>query len=513
MEFALLKIMKFEFIGNLYKDKSLLSRVELHAYRKKYRVYYHLPDGTYSYYYSVPDLKNKKEKDTFLAEFRYALASGFLPRAGAELLRRKSFDPKIGTFEIFFKKYFNEYATGERSKLDESKNTQKTVSRAVTAYFLNKNIDSVCQITNEHLKDWDTDLLIRLNKRTGELLEGSTRNSYRKCFRAFLNTAKDHSYPLQCAPDKMNIFEYTKGGEIDEKADVRQVIYPLALIEAVEKCSYPLDLEREPDMRRIIRLWREIGPRTGEMLSFGECNVELKDGMPLNLNIKELQTIKFTPKTEISKRPIPLTDSGSDYILSLLQKFEGVKRYGKVKNEIVEFPFLFVFKDSNGNWVRNDAKFKKLFKKITQHAIQEFNLPYTEKYIPYDLRRSCNLYLRKDRGMEISQAANFLGHSEETNKKHYTLDEDNGDINKAQIQNALMASMRVNPETEKLYSRHFQKETPKTSLVLATQKIQSNFSQNLSIELECLENKLSSIESSGFIIMKAQVSADEEKIL
>lgn len=512
MDFALLKIMKFEYVGNLYKDKSLFSRIEPHVYRGKHRIYYHLPDGSNTYFYSVPPLKSKKEKDAFVAEFRLALTSGFLPKSGAKKLRKKSFDPKIGTFEIFFQKYFNEYSTGARKKLDESKKCQKNVSRAVTKYFMDKNIDSICQITDEHLKDWENDLLIRLNKNTGELLAGSTRNSYRKCFRAFLNTAKDHGYPLQCNPEQMNIFEYTKGGEIDEKADARKVVYPLALIEAVEKCSYPLDLEKEPDMRKIIRLWREIGPRPGEMLSFGESNIEFENEFSLKLKVKEVPEIGFTPKTEISKRSLFLSNEGSDYILSLTQKFAGVKRYGKVGNELVEYPFLFVFKDKSGNWVRDDKKFNKLFTAITKYAIKEFNLPYTIEYIPYDLRRSCNQFLRKECKRTIEEAAGFLGHSVDTNKKHYTLDEDNADINSGQIQNALIASMRSNPEIEKMYSRHFQKESPLSTTKPANETRNAEPPPKYEVELASLGNNLSSLETSGFYIMRAPKEDEEKRV-
>lgn len=479
-------------------------------YRGKERIYYLLPNEKFLYFYSLPKLRNKKEKDLCLAEFRQALEAGFLPKNGAKTLKEASFDPKIGTFDIFFGKYYGEYSTGARTKLDESKKTQKTVSQAVTKYFMDKNINSICEITDEHLQEWEKDLLLRINQKSKKLLEGSTRNSYRKCFRAFLNTAIEHGYPLQCDPEKMNIFEFKKNGEIDEKADVRQVIYPLALIEAVEKCSYPLDLEKEPDMRKIIRLWREVGGRTGEMLSFGESNIEFSDGFPIKLHVQEIPQIGFEPKTEISKRPIPLTNPGGDYILSLLKKFDGVKRYGKEKNKIVEFPYLIVFKDKEGNWVRDDRKFKDLFKKITKYAIKEFNLPYTEDYIPYDLRRSCNLFLRKERGWKVDKAAAFLGHSEDTNKKHYTLDEDNKDINSVQIQKALEAAMKENPETKELYSRHLKKEAALPSIPPGTQVRSVEPPPKYEVELACLEKTLSSLETSGFYIMKGP-KEDEEK--
>lgn len=508
MDFESLKAMKFEYVGNLYKDKSLFSRVDLHPYRVNFRVYYHLPDGSYTYFYSVPPLKSKKEKEAFLAEFCMALTSGFLPKSGATKLRQKNFDPKIGEFEIFFKKYFNQYSTGARAKLDESKKTQKTVSRAVMKYFMEKNIDSICQITDEHLKEWESDLLLRVNKNSGKPLAGSSRNSYRKCFRAFLNTAKEHKYPLQCDPGSMNIYEHTKGGEIDEKADARHILYPLALIEAVERCSYPLDLNKQPDMRKIIRLWREIGTRTGEMLSFGESNIEFRNGYPINLHVQEIPEIGFKPKTEISKREIPLTDSAGDYILSLIKKFDGVKRYGKHKNEIVEFPYLIVFKDRKGNWVRNDDQFKKLFKEITQHAIKEFNLPYTEDYIPYDLRRSCNLFLRKEQKLNLEGAAARLGHSKETNIKHYTLDEDNKDINNVQIQKGLEEAMNSDPETKKMYSRHLKKENA-SAVVMTTDAPKKDERQtNHEGAVSFLENDFSSLQTVGCFITK--LSSEEE---
>lgn len=508
MEFALLKKQKFEYVGNQYKDKSLFSRISISPYRGKERIYYLLPNEKFLYFYSLPKLRNKKDKDLCLAEFRQALEEGFLPKNGAKILKEASFDPKIGTFDIFFGKYYSEYSTGERTKLDESKKTQKTVSRAVTKYFVDKNINSFCEITDEHLKDWEKDLLLRVNQSTGEPLAGSTRNSYRKCFRAFLNTAKEEGYPIQCKPEKMNIYEFTKGGEIDEEADVRQVIFPLALIEAVENCSYPLDLAKQPDIRKIIRLWREIGGRTGEMLSFGEDNIVFQDDIPVELQVQELPEVQFTPKTQVSKRSLPLSNWAGDYILSLIHKFEGIKRYAKIDGEQVEFPTLFVFKDRKGNWVRDDKKFKELFKEITEYAIKEFKLPYTEKFTPYDLRRSCNLFLRKELGLDVTEAAKFLGHSKETNEKHYTLPEDHEDINKVQIQNALNSSMKRNSNIASMYSR--QTQTQPASAVqseISTEALIKKAETDLF--LSNISQQLTSFGSSGFVVMK-EIKKEEE---
>ena len=81
-----------------------------------------------------------------------------------------------------------------------------------------------------------------------------------------------------------------------------------------------------------------------------------------------------------------------------------------------------------------------------------------DDYILYDLRRSCNLYLKLELGYDVKDAARLLGHSVTTNLKHYSLDEDQINIEKAYANNSLQHAARINPDVRKRYSRHLAKD-------------------------------------------------------
>lgn len=465
MDYNFLKTNDFEYVGYKYEDSALISRTALHKRGSKLRVYYYLPNGNHCYHNSLPPLKSKREMAGYLAEFNHALSTGYLPLQGALNLRMNSYDPKDGRFPIFLKKYFEDYSKDERSKGDNSRQMQESVARRFVAYFEGINIHSISDITDDHLTEWDQSLKFTLKLKGSGFIAPATRNSWRKTLRAFLNTAKEQGYALRCHPEQMNIHEYGKGGKIDITADARLVIYPLKLIEAVEKCSYPLDLETVPDIRKIIRLWREIGIRPMEMFSLNESNIIFANNHPVELRIKELKDcpnnkkMDFIPKNKKSYREVQLTDWASQYIESLLQKFKGVKRYGKFQKGLVEYPFLFVFWDEKKQaFIREDQKLIDLFKDITAYANKEFDLSLRDDYILYDLRRSCNLYLKLELGYQVKDAARFLGHSEITNLKHYSLDEDQIKIEKSYASNSLQHAAQTNPDVRKRYSFHLGKD-------------------------------------------------------
>ncbi|NBV99999.1 MAG: hypothetical protein EBR67_10965 [Proteobacteria bacterium] len=289
------------------------------------------------------------------------------------------------------------------------------------------------------------------------VIKPATRNNWRKVFRNFLNTAKEKGYSLQCDPSKMNIFEYKKG-EIDHDADVRSVIYPEDLIRAIQNCSAIKNLDCGYDFGKHLQFWAETGLRPGEMHSLSESNIIFSSGRPLAIQIIDLYSPKkdtkiFTPKTRKSKRVILLSDFAISYIEEILTRFKDVPRYGLISGEYVEYPYLFVFWDKKqGRFIRDDSKFLETFNKVTDAAIKELNLPYKNIYIPKDLRRTCNSYLKTVLDYDVKEASDFLGHSIATNEKHYTLNEDGLTINRKQIEKALKLAMRASPETQKAYS-------------------------------------------------------------
>lgn len=506
-QFKLLNMKDFVFVGYKYDDQSLISRTALHKRRRKLRVYYYLPNGQCFYFNSVPDLQSKKEKDAYIAEFRYVLQTGFVPNNGSNELRKNSYDPKDGRFSIFFPKYFSDYSVGARVKGASALKTQKSISENIVKYFESIGIFSITEITNEHIDVWDKSLKHTKKKRGKGVLSPATRNAWRKVFRAFLNTAKDKGYALRCDPEKMNIYEYDKGGKIDPKADVRRVIYPLKLIEAVEQCSFIIDTEKMPDLRKIIRSWRETGPRPGEMQSLSTHNLVYENGKVIGLKILDLpdcpheeDEIGFRPKNFKSYRTIPISGESAAYIESLDNKFKNVKRYGWHKGKLVEFPFLFVFWDEKEKcYVRDDRKFDKLFHDITTHALQEFKLPYKDAYITYDLRRSCNQFLKTIAKFDEKEAAHFLGHSVATNRKHYTLDEDGMDISNAQMERSIIMAAKTSPEIAKMYANLLGGPSQATGT-----KEDTRPQPKYEIELETVKESLSSLQSSGFVVMKRE---------
>ncbi|MCB9062522.1 MAG: site-specific integrase [Halobacteriovoraceae bacterium] len=464
MDYKYLNIKDFIFVGYKYEDPSLLRKTKFHKDKKKpgsEKIYYYLPSGVYRYFYSTPKLKSKREKDGYIAEFNHALSSGFLPNSGAQALRKSSYDPKDGKFSIYTPKYFSDYATNERQKGEASKDNLRSVFRRIIPFFENLGIHSICDITNEHLKSWDLSLKYTKKLRGKGCISAATRNSWRKQFRAYLNTAKEQGYALRCNPEKMNIYEFTKGGEIDELADVRHVVYPQVLIDAVQKCTFHVDESVMPDIRKLIRFWREIGVRPAEMYTLNDDNIIYKNGYPIEIRIKKLEKcpngskMSFAPKNKKSYRPIKLSDWAGDYILSIQSKLKGYKRYGKYKNKLIEYPFLFVFWDKEKElFLRDDEKLKKLFDDITNHAINEFNLDLRDDYYFYDLRRSANIYFRIEMGYSLSQTCAFLGHSEKTNLKHYTLSEDISAMNSKDAENSLASAIKRDSHIAAKYSRH-----------------------------------------------------------
>ncbi len=506
--FLLLNILDFEFVGYKYPDPSLTQKTALHKKGKKLRLYYYLPNATHLYHSTVPKLKTKKEQEIYIAEFNYALQNGYLPRLGADALRKNSYNPKDGRFSIFFKQYFEIYSVNERKKGEKAETNQKGVSRSITKYFENIGIHSITQITDKDIKTWDLSLPYTPKMKGKGFLAPATRNGCRKIFRAFLNTAKEQGYPLQCNPEKMNIHERGKGGDVDTSVDARKVIYPLELIEAVEKCSFSIDTSLAPDMRKIIRFWREVGLRPGEMFNLSEHNIVYENGRPKKLKIIKLlncpngNDFSFIPKNKKSFRKIALTDFAIDFIEELLKMFSGIKRYGTHQGKLIEYPFLFVFwNEKEQKFIRNDSQFHDLFNELSNKAMKEFSIQCNVGLIPYDLRRSCNLYLKTVLGFSLEEAAAFLGHSVETNIKHYTLDADLMDINQVQLNKSMLISSKANPEVARLYSSQFKNENSATII---------NFPQPRPtpprLESDSLSKEVSSLDS-GFIVMK---DADEQ---
>ncbi len=471
MDYKFLSLKDFEYVGYKYEDPGLLTKTSIQGRGKKFRVYYYLPNGMQCDHYKTPIFKSQKERSAYIAEFNHALASGYLPPKGAEKLKKSSYNPKEGNFHIFLGKYFGEYAVGKRFKEAGSSSTQRSMLTRIIQYFEGLDLSSICEITDAHLKEWDQSLQFTPTLRKKGFLAPPSRNNWRKALRAFLNTAKEQEYQLRCHPELMNIYEYGKGGEIDHNINARLIIYPKTLIDAVQICSYRVDINIMPDIRKIIRLWREIGLRPMEMYTLSESNIDLKNGYPYQLTIKAHESCPngskygFKPKNKKSYRSVPLSDWASEYLFDLLRRLRGIKRYGKYKGQLKEYPFLFVFWDEKkGKFIRDDEQLKTAISDISKYAKKEFNLPVRDDYILYDLRRACNLYLKLELGYDLTSAARCLGHSEMTNKMHYSLDEDQISIEQKYADDALKRSANANPEISKRYSRFLSEETGEKSL-------------------------------------------------
>lgn len=444
----------------------LISRTALHPQKEEhhYRVYYYLPNGKYTYYYTVPPLINKNQKDRYLKEFGDFLRRGLIPKEAAKKLL-STFDDKNGDFEVYFDKYFSTYAVGPRAKSKVSIEQIEGMIKPILNYFKTlKSYDSILQISDRDLKDWDEylqtlkDSRIRKKDKEAKLLSPATRNSRRKQFRAFLTVAKERGYPLQCDPTKMNIFEYTKGGEIDESCDARKVIFPEDLLQASIECSFEIDTNNSPDMKMIMRMWERLGIRPGEMGNLCEDNLVYKNGRIAEIKIKDLQhkgenNYFYNPKNQKSYRNIPLPKFAIEFFENLVEKLKGVKRYSRIDGELKEFPFLFVFWDDRSKcFIKDGRKLAALFRQLTNFAIDEKELPYKKDfYIFRDLRRACNLFLKTKLQFNDDSASAFLGHNKYTNLKHYQLDEDKAKIDDAKMRASLQHGLQLNPDIAEEY--------------------------------------------------------------
>lgn len=448
----------FEYVGNKYQDKHLLSRITLQKRLKRFRISYYLPNGNRADYNSVPELRSKKEREDFIATFRQKLIDGFLPVAAAKIIKAISLNDKDGNFETYTEKYFGVYATDEYKKLKKSERTARSYLNRCLEFFKLKGYISISQITEQDLTEWDRSLL-HLKKIKGKgLISRSTRNNLRKRFRAFLWMAQRKGYLLQCKPENMNIYERVKG-EIDPQADVRSIIFPQDLIQSCLKSKFQSNLQFTADIKKIPQFIEYTGLRPGEFFTLSDYNINMKNNRPFSISIIDLPTcpyegiIGFSPKKFCSYRTIELTDFCVDFLEETMKNVKKLKRYGIVGKQLIQFPFLFAFYSQvHQEYISNDYLFYKEFRRMVDFTIEEFNLPYVNIYELYDLRRSCNHWLKTELGYSDERASQFLGHSKGTNNKHYTLDEKRQQIKDKRGTSALDNAINSSPEIASLFS-------------------------------------------------------------
>ncbi len=467
------KTKNFEFLGkNLYgpKELHLIESTRFQKYRGWVKVYFRHPDGTYDECTRVPKRLNSKELKAYLVEFKNLQSSGHLPKKSAKKIRAKNVFRKDGTFSVFINDYFTVLAVEERTKLEKSESPTRSCLKSCFYYF-EKNLGkfSITDLTDEDIIDFKRDLH-HAKKMNGKLISSSTRINRRKNMKAALNTAKQNGYPLLCDPDRIKVHEYTKGGKKDHSKEARYVMFPGRLIEAIQKCSYPDPVDPcEPNMKRVVMFLEEGGLRPGETYNLSDYNFDLSATKYKNIFLMDLpeapngKDSNFTLKTENSKRAPPLTIKTAEYFVELISNLKNEKRYGTHKGELIEFPFLFVYRDKVSNkLVRNDQRFNAELQAIIEFAMKEFNLTYeglgldkNVKLEIYDLRRSCNYRLKIKNKYTDEMASRFLGHSVETNKKHYTIPEDHYEILRDRMEQDLKVSMMTAPGVAEEYAHHF----------------------------------------------------------
>lgn len=470
------KTKNFEFLGkNLYgpQELHLIESTSLQKYRGWWKVYFRHPDGTFDECTRVPKRLSQKELKAYLVEFKNLQKMGHLPRKSAKKIKKNQRFRKDGTFSVFIEDYFTRLAVEKREKSKKSKNSSRSTLKACFEYF-EKNLSkfSICDLTDDDNNDFKRDLY-HTKKRNGELISSSTRINRRKALVAALNTAKENGYPLLCDPDRIDVHEYKKGGQKDHSKEARYVMFPPRLIEAIQKCSFPDPLDPcEPNMKKVVTFLEEDGIRPGELYNLSDKNIDFSRSLPKSISIIDLPEapngaeLGFTPKTEDSRRTLPLTGRSAKYLSELMSHLKSEKRYGIHKGEYVEFPFLFVYRDkSTGKLVRDDERFNSDLQVVIQFAMEEFNLTYESlglerdvKLEFYDLRRSCNYRLKIRNKYTDEMAARYLGHSVVTNKKHYTIPENHFEILRDRMKQDLRTSMMYAPAVAADYSHHFAEE-------------------------------------------------------
>lgn len=472
-EYRFVKFSDFEFVGNKFTEATygLIEKTALHRdNRGGWKLYFYMPDGKHDYYHSVPKwLTKRPQQQGFIGEVKHLLRSGYLPRSAAKKVRETGFFIKDGTFDAFIERYFGDMAVKERQKSEESADSQRSMLLGIFNYFKSKGKFSICEITDEDINEWDGSLAYTKKRRGKGLISPSTRINWRKALRSALNAAKEHKYSLLCDPDLIEVKEFTKGGKVDDAAEARYVMFPMKLIDAILKCTYPDPVDScEPNIKRIVQLVSEIGTRPGETYNLSDDNVfsggvfqnkvVIKD-LPNSPNLKKLE---FSPKTKNSARTLDLSNAASKYLYELSDRLKGEVRYGPHKGELYEFPFLFVYRDKKtGFLVRDDSRLNSELQAVVTHAMNEFGLSFTAfgmsedvKLEFYDLRRSCNYRLKIHMGYSDEEAANFLGHSVYTNKKNYTIPKHHPEINQVRASRSLMKAMKLIPKIAEEYSIH-----------------------------------------------------------
>jgi integrase len=465
----------FEFVGQCFnaKNRHLIDRAKIHKNRKWYKVYYCLPTGSTDVYYGIPRGLNKTELKSFLVEFKSILNYGYIPRSGVLKMRSSGFILKDGDFDLFFERYFNDFAVGKRTKNEDSISSTKSTVRRIFDQLKGMGKKSISDLSDEDISSWSHNLMNTKKLNSEGIISPATRVHYRKNLKALLRTAKQNGYSLQCDPERLQVEEFGKNGKVDKKKNARHIIFPEKLILAIENCSYPDPADPyEFNIKKLPRFLQHTGLRPGELYNLCEQNLSPNKFFPLNIIIKNLESIpnrgktKFTPKTG-ETRTIPLTEYCKSVLSEIVDKLGTEKRFGQHKGSLQEFPFLFVFRDERtGRLVRGIKKLNEKLFDVINHAMKEFNLTLEDvglskdvpKFELYDLRRACNYRLKVVMSYTDSGAAEFLGHTVNANLQHYTIPKDFAEINAVRVNSLLQKAIQSSAQIAEEYSSHISKD-------------------------------------------------------
>lgn len=419
----------FEQTNHAY-TKEISPQCNFGAYRgKKYgRIVYQLPNGTRSFFYSIPKEceSNSKLREKVLFEFEMIIRNYYFPLSDVEKLtvqkttstsRKKSIDDVI---EL----YFTKFNFGKYKKKDKVIRNEKSTLIYLLGYFKNKKRRLFIEdITSNDLRDFNNELLFwcESNKRP---INENTGKSYKKVVKTFLNCCAHH-FDLNYNTNKIDGSLETPSNS-DEEAYTRTTYIPPELLDAVDRLVY-VEKENYVNTQELIYFLKRTGLCKEELSTLSEENLypSVKDFDRLKIKNKpdcpSVNQMGLELKTKRREREIFLDERSKAFIKSQIEKHKNHIIYGKIlfddgKIEYVPYRFLFPIKNTS-RWLRCD-NFLRGIQALFQRANEEFKLSLSGRYQLHDFRRSINIEMG-DAGIPVEDRAYILGHHEDVNEKHY----------------------------------------------------------------------------------------------
>ncbi|MGK5088956.1 hypothetical protein WDW86_15465 [Bdellovibrionota bacterium FG-2] len=429
---------EFQNTSVVYKDPGVIEKSKIHVGRKnQVRVYYVLPNGVQNYFYKSDAAlaDSPKLQKQYLDEFKCLLRNGCFPKNAISKMAGTARD--VYDWEYIKELYFGALNQGRRKKAKSVIEAQTSYFVRFSDYFKSRGRDRITELTDDDLDAFQRDAEDFKNRFTGHPLSANTIHMLKNIFKSVLLAVKEARIPLLCDSARIDLNVYKKG-EVDRFFNVRDVVIPMDILEAIENFCFS-SAETGPNIKEIVAFEAKMGLRPGELYHLGEENLfyisegrQFQSKVDFNcIRIRDLPNcptkhgMGFKPKRQSSYRDIPLDDRAIAFIKTQLAKHKndiicGRTRLSNGELSYVEYRFLFPYWSKHRKrWLRPDDEMPKAFTKALNAVAAAAGIELATKYKLYDFRRVANLWLQNFLGMNSGDAAYFLGHSEKINKHSY----------------------------------------------------------------------------------------------